>query len=40
MLEISCESCKLQYIGKNVNGETKVKYYQNNDVTDWQDYTI
>jgi hypothetical protein len=40
MLEISCDSCKLQYIGKNANGETKVKYYQDNNVTDWQDYTI
>jgi hypothetical protein len=43
MLEISCEVCKLQYIGKNSNGDTKVKYYDVNSesgVTDWQDYTI
>jgi hypothetical protein len=41
MIEIACESCKLQYIGKNNNGDTKVKYYNpENGVTDWQNYII
>jgi hypothetical protein len=42
-MEIACESCKLQYIGKNSNGDIKVKYYDvnsNSGVTDWQNYTI
>jgi hypothetical protein len=41
MIEIACESCKLQYIGKNTNGDIKVKYYNpENGVTDWQNYII
>lgn len=41
MMEITCEYCKLQYIGKDVNGVLKVKYYDpysDTGVTDWQTF--